>query len=64
MDALDIFALNEMKCVIDKNMALLISSLTYTATLACEQSGLYWGHQFMELWTYLTGWFDMEQIDR
>lgn len=41
MDALDIFVLNQMKCVIDKNMALLTSSLTYIVTLACEQSGLY-----------------------
>lgn len=52
MIALDIFALNERKCVIDRKMALLASSFTSTVTLGhnvgCTE-GIRTTKQFVDL---------------
>lgn len=52
MIALDIFALNERKCVIDRKMALLTSSFTSTVTLGhnvgCTE-GIRTTKQFVDL---------------
>lgn len=57
MAALDIFALNERKRVMDRNVALLTPALTYTVTLGCtegiglwncehvSQAGLMWSRE-------------------